>query len=575
MQSPSFESFEQVIFGPTSEHFNEKEILLQSLAEVPQDAKVAVQIYYILRHGGFGLPIDMRRATKVRNTICTQHTSSSDPLVAAFVFYYTPLLQNPRSAVSVESYETDRVFVHVAALRDPSLANNPVAACLLARLLLYFGLAERSGESARAKSPASLCDTLERVLQHSALELRWPDAQFLLAKYLARLRHGKLLAQGLTPDPALSKRILQLLAAASAQGHASARYFHGALVFEGVMGPADQALGIELMQDAAAKMHSGAIFDISCAYYNGTGVQRNPVLALRMLLTAVEHQPEHTHYMYGIGTLYGGMQRPDECLLWYRRGAEAGHTGCMFKLACELLERAGVDGEGRLIRTERKKKRIVRGKKPAATHRGGDSEQTELSPAERDYNEALHWLQRGADLGHPRCQNTYSSIMMSNLRDGFGVDTTIVHRLIGYLEHASKQGDASASFNLGLTYYWEYYGVFDLRKAFEWFCLASERGHVVATFNVGVCYEQGQGVEQDLVKAQFYYRRAAWMGEPNAAKNASNCFLYGTACPAHWSPNEQVGLMYLMLAEELGDRVVRGHNKYADPTLSYLFPVRL
>ena len=134
---------------------------------------------------------------------------------------------------------------------------------------------------------------------------------------------------------------------------------------------------------------------------------------------------------------------------------------------------------------------------------------------------------------------------MSQLRNSKQVDPVTVKRLVGYLERASEQGDASAAYNLAMTYFWEYYGMRDLRKGFECFQLAAERGHSEAMMSVGVCYEHGHGVAVDLVKAQEYFRRAAWMGNANGAHNAANCFLYGTSRPQGWLQDRQVGLVYL------------------------------
>ena len=140
-----------------------------------------------------------------------------------------------------------------------------------------------------------------------------------------------------------------MLNAASKEGHAGAMYFHAALVFEGLLSEQpDHARGIALMRPAAALLHPSAIFDMSCAYYNGTGVQRDPAMALQLLLDGDERIPGYASFARGIATLYENCGRMDEALMWAERGAEMGHTACMFQLSCMLLQRAGADHEGLL-----------------------------------------------------------------------------------------------------------------------------------------------------------------------------------------------------------------------------------
>ena len=73
-------------------------------------------------------------------------------------------------------------------------------------MIQFFHLKETSEGSEnyeQTKYSVATCGTITRVLQHAALVMEWPDAQFCLGKFTARLHHAVIRKQGVTPDPVL------------------------------------------------------------------------------------------------------------------------------------------------------------------------------------------------------------------------------------------------------------------------------------------------------------------------------------------------------------------------------------
>ena len=84
---------------------------------------------------------------------------------------------------------------------------------------------------------------------------------------------------------------------------------------------------------------------------------------------------------------------------------------------------------------------------------------------------------------------------------------------------SAEKGDATAQFNLGLSYYNGQGVVRDYAAAAKWFRKAAEQGYASAQFNLGVMYSNGQGVEQDYVEAVKWFRKAANQGHADAQNN--------------------------------------------------------
>ncbi len=97
-----------------------------------------------------------------------------------------------------------------------------------------------------------------------------------------------------------------------------------------------------------------------------------------------------------------------------------------------------------------------------------------------NYERALHWYKRSAELGFPRAQANVASMYLK----GQGVPQDYV-------------------------------------QAADWFTKAARNGHTIAQYNLGLMYEYGKGVEKSASKALAWYNLAAKAGHPKALNKLS------------------------------------------------------
>lgn len=155
----------------------------------------------------------------------------------------------------------------------------------------------------------------------------------------------------------------------------------------------------------------------------------------------------------------------------YSRGADAGQSGCMLKLAAFLAE-----------------------------GRGGQ---------EKNPDQALRWLRKagaaGNALGH------YKAAAM--LLDGEG--RQILDGL-GHLAAAAQSGVPGAARELGLLYLSDRLGIRDPTAAAGWFQRSAEAGDARGAYHFATLCEQGLGVTRNPVRAGQLYARASKAGHPQA-----------------------------------------------------------
>lgn len=173
---------------------------------------------------------------------------------------------------------------------------------------------------------------------------------------------------------------------------------------------------------------------------------------------------------------------------------------------------------------------------------------------ERNYEEAIWWFNKAADLGHYdslihlalcfesghgverdlekffelycRAAEAGTPLALYNLgvchAEGKGTAVSLSEAAKLY-ERAADAGNANAQNNLGCMYRAGEGVEKDAAKAVDLFHRAAESCCPDAQFNLGVCYAEGDGVEKDLKKAGSLYQRAADSGNANAAEYLSLC----------------------------------------------------
>jgi TPR repeat protein len=87
------------------------------------------------------------------------------------------------------------------------------------------------------------------------------------------------------------------------------------------------------------------------------------------------------------------------------------------------------------------------------------------------------------------------------------------------IKKLAEQGDMSAQFKLGVTYYRGKGVSKDYSEALKWFRKSAEQGLPEAQYNLGVMFYEGKGVPQDYIKAYVWMSLAHSNGYELARKN--------------------------------------------------------
>ena len=80
---------------------------------------------------------------------------------------------------------------------------------------------------------------------------------------------------------------------------------------------------------------------------------------------------------------------------------------------------------------------------------------------------------------------------------------------VAALREQAEAGDATAQFNLGVSYDNGQGVPQDYQEAVRWYTLAAEQGLALAQFNLGFRYANGEGVPQDDMLAHMWLNLAA------------------------------------------------------------------
>ena len=142
---------------------------------------------------------------------------------------------------------------------------------------------------------------------------------------------------------------------------------------------------------------------------------------------------------------------------------------------------------------------------------------------EKDFEAAVHWLDRAAEQGYAPAQDSLGAMYLHG--DGVKRDLKKAAFLIA---KAAEQGNARSQFNLGFMYLHGEGVEQDLEKGVLWTTKAAEQGNAAAQFNLGLMYLKGEGVaEWDLEKAADWLAKAAEQGDAKAQFNLGIMYLYG------------------------------------------------
>jgi len=80
----------------------------------------------------------------------------------------------------------------------------------------------------------------------------------------------------------------------------------------------------------------------------------------------------------------------------------------------------------------------------------------------------------------------------------------------------AELGDASAQYNVGLSYFRGVGVGVDKAEGLKWYRLAAAQGHAAVQCNMGNAYFAGEGISVDQAEAVKWYRLSAAQGDANA-----------------------------------------------------------
>ncbi|MBW2117051.1 MAG: SEL1-like repeat protein, partial [Deltaproteobacteria bacterium] len=278
------------------------------------------------------------------------------------------------------------------------------------------------------------------------------------------------------------------------------------------------------------KMERRAIFDKGKAYYDSQNYQE----ALKCFQKAAEKgyadAQNYVGLMYDEGK---GVRRDErESLKWFQKAADQGHAGAQRYIA--------------LIKDAQKEKRKEKIEIRSLFDKG-------LAYYDnKDYQEALKWLQRADEKGHPEAQ-TYIALIRNARKEKRkeGIETQSLfdkgleyydnkdfQEALKWFQQAYQKGHPGAQkyialihdareekrkekistqtlFDKGLEYYnYESYG-----EALGFFLKAAEQGDANAQNYAGLIYDAGKGVKKDEIEAIKWFQKAAEQGHKFARYN--------------------------------------------------------
>jgi len=106
------------------------------------------------------------------------------------------------------------------------------------------------------------------------------------------------------------------------------------------------------------------------------------------------------------------------------------------------------------------------------------------------------------------------------LMDGFKVGDEVKRWMRqaweGGLEARAREGDATAQWLMGWSYYWGVSVVRNDVTAVEWYRRSCDQGDACGEFFLGAMYDNGHGVTQDHGEAVAWYTKAAQRGHAEA-----------------------------------------------------------
>jgi len=295
---------------------------------------------------------------------------------------------------------------------------------------------------------------------------------------------------------------INLLKQAAKHNDAEAMYVLGLIYSDGWTVLQNYRIACEWFEKAAALDHAMAMYKIGALYCTGYGVAQDYQQALEWFEKAAETGAEKAMYVLGILYEEGIVikQDSDKAKEWYAKAIALGHPKTMYTLGILHYWGYGVSKDcARAI--DWLKKAADCGYAGAAYALGVLFDDGNLWRL--DCQEEETWLEHVNMLGHK--EPTVIDNLDCNIKKDY-------QQALEWYQKAAELGAAEAMYRIGSLYHDGHLGEPDYSLALEWYEKAADRGIPEAMYKLGVLYDDWYLGKPDFEKAQAYFDRAAEMG---------------------------------------------------------------
>lgn len=132
-----------------------------------------------------------------------------------------------------------------------------------------------------------------------------------------------------------------------------------------------------------------------------------------------------------------------------------------------------------------------------------------------DYKEALHWYEKGAELGDEEAQYNTCRLMVQGLGSARDYSEAL-HWCSEAADGSTRRTSSWGQYGVGRIYE-DGSGVLpDYSQAAEWYSKSAEQGNPASQLRLANLYSKGEGVKRDLVEAYMWSAVAGSLGDPDA-----------------------------------------------------------
>jgi uncharacterized protein len=230
-------------------------------------------------------------------------------------------------------------------------------------------------------------------------------------------------------------------------------------------------------------------------------------------------QQENVNDQYKLGLKYyngqGVSKNNVEAMKYFKKAAAQGHADAQYKLGRMYEYDVEIPGEPEAMKAQEDFAK----KADAGTENRFDAKNYLMAMGNLMQNvnqlqaEAVKWYKKAAFQGHAEAQYKLGF----NYAIGFGGLQEDHSEALKWWKKAAEQGHASAQYELGGMYYRGEVVSQNYAEAVKLWEKAADQGHPAAVHRLGIMYYKGQGTPQNFVKA-YPHLIVAWTIEKKNVK---------------------------------------------------------